>query len=324
MWKHWKTVVAAAAAGMLLWAPPAVLAESDLEPLFRGTYEEAAARYPNSLRLSLSAMQAAREGGGRNRSVPPIERNVESQCSLLGETSDVTIPGFLYFVNGEVEVVAYDIGAMDCNGRCGAGCPPDGGIPTCTDAQGIFRYTTDCIVHDACVDRWGTFDLRCDAIFAPAADDCVESGIDCCQAYSFHGFTDPVANLCESDRCGPCSEGQGECGSDVECAEDLLCSDDTQTCQYEPSCGDPNGDGQVTAGDALWILRAAVGEVECEAAICDVVGDNGVKSSDSLWCLRRAVGEDVAFECPFPLSADTGRARASASGSQWNPRSDPR
>jgi DNA-binding beta-propeller fold protein YncE len=66
-----------------------------------------------------------------------------------------------------------------------------------------------------------------------------------------------------------------------------------------PDCGDPNGDGNVTANDALAILRAAVGGDECEGivCVCDVAGGGSVATSDALAALRIAVGQAVTPQC---------------------------
>ncbi|MCP4549393.1 MAG: hypothetical protein GY835_23305 [bacterium] len=162
-------------------------------------------------------------------------KTVTNICYLLGQTVDVPIPGSTYLVDPEpTRTVSYTIGASDCNGRCGAGCP-NGGIPGCYGANGYFRYTEDCMVHDACCDYWGTYNWRCDLIFPSCADDCGANGIDCCPAYDYHGWTEPVQNFC--GRCGPCSEGEGDCDSDVECEGGLICEWSPfglDTCEQNP------------------------------------------------------------------------------------------
>jgi hypothetical protein len=63
-------------------------------------------------------------------------------------------------------------------------------------------------------------------------------------------------------------------------------------------CGDYNEDGDVTASDALSVLRVAVGSVSCEACICDVNDAGGITTTDALFVLRKAVGQNVAMNCP--------------------------
>ncbi|MFN2425553.1 MAG: dockerin type I repeat-containing protein [Candidatus Binatia bacterium] len=74
----------------------------------------------------------------------------------------------------------------------------------------------------------------------------------------------------------------------------------TSTLPVEPSCGDANGDGIVTAGDALLALRAAVGSDECELAVCDADHNGEVSAGDSLAILRFAVGLPANLNCPLP------------------------
>ncbi len=63
-----------------------------------------------------------------------------------------------------------------------------------------------------------------------------------------------------------------------------------------PPCGDPDGSGDRTAGDALIALQAAVAlgpaTLACAACRCDVNGDGELTASDALLLLRMAVGLD--------------------------------
>lgn len=65
------------------------------------------------------------------------------------------------------------------------------------------------------------------------------------------------------------------------------------------ACGDPTGDGEITAADALYVLQTAVGLRTCPRKTCDVFGDNGVSASDALYILRVAVGliDPATVEC---------------------------
>lgn len=62
-------------------------------------------------------------------------------------------------------------------------------------------------------------------------------------------------------------------------------------------CGDANGDGTITAGDALFTLRSAVGTAICPLTACDYTGDDKITASDALAILRKAVGQDVPGQC---------------------------
>jgi hypothetical protein len=63
-------------------------------------------------------------------------------------------------------------------------------------------------------------------------------------------------------------------------------------------CADYNGDGSVTAVDALGVLKTSVGIESCANHRCDVDGNGSVSASDALKTLRIAVGENVARQCP--------------------------
>ena len=63
-------------------------------------------------------------------------------------------------------------------------------------------------------------------------------------------------------------------------------------------CGDFNGDGNITAGDALGTLRTAVGSATCALNVCDFNGDGSLTASDSLLILRVAVKQPVTPHCP--------------------------
>jgi hypothetical protein len=55
-------------------------------------------------------------------------------------------------------------------------------------------------------------------------------------------------------------------------------------------CGDFNGDGDISAPDALGALRVAVGLEQCSLAVCDVDQTGSVSASDALRILNAAVG----------------------------------
>ena len=63
-------------------------------------------------------------------------------------------------------------------------------------------------------------------------------------------------------------------------------------------CADPDGSGTVTAADALFVLRAAVGSLTCPACVCDADGSGATTAGDALRVLRVAVGLDEPLNCP--------------------------
>jgi hypothetical protein len=74
------------------------------------------------------------------------------------------------------------------------------------------------------------------------------------------------------------------------------------------ACGDPVlvahalgaglRDALITASDALFILRTAVGSQTCELCLCDVDGGGTISAADALRALKKAVGQDVTLSCP--------------------------
>ena len=64
-------------------------------------------------------------------------------------------------------------------------------------------------------------------------------------------------------------------------------------------CGDANDDDNVTAADALFALKAAVGSLECSEIVCDVNFSGGVNSADALVLLKSAVGQAISLVCPL-------------------------
>jgi hypothetical protein len=75
------------------------------------------------------------------------------------------------------------------------------------------------------------------------------------------------------------------------------------------SCGDPVpftagstaatlDANAVTASDALFILRAAVGLETCQLCVCDVDDNAATSATDALAALRASVGLPVSLTCP--------------------------
>jgi hypothetical protein len=104
------------------------------------------------------------------------------------------------------------------------------------------------------------------------------------------GFAPASAELCgdaDTTASEGCDDGDGSWQSGQACAAD--CS--------RLACGDSNDSGTLTASDALFALRAAVGAIGCAPAVCDATGDGAVTASDALSILRAAVGGDVELDC---------------------------
>lgn len=71
----------------------------------------------------------------------------------------------------------------------------------------------------------------------------------------------------------------------------------TSTMPPGPDCGDPTDDDKITATDALYVLRTAVGLLECELDLCDFNGDNRISAVDAFGVLRTAVGLATSPDC---------------------------
>lgn len=93
-------------------------------------------------------------------------------------------------------------------------------------------------------------------------------------------------------------EGSEECDdSDMSWSQGQACD---ESCMLV-ACGDPNNSDSLSAPDALFVLRAAVGLEACDSCVCNVdgsTGDNPVSASDALRVLRKAVGVNIALDCP--------------------------
>jgi para-aminobenzoate synthetase/4-amino-4-deoxychorismate lyase len=72
----------------------------------------------------------------------------------------------------------------------------------------------------------------------------------------------------------------------------------TTTLPADP-CGDPTGDGRITATDALGVLRAAVGSDACQLCVCDVDSSGTISAVDALRTLSVSVGQISGLSCPL-------------------------
>ncbi len=64
------------------------------------------------------------------------------------------------------------------------------------------------------------------------------------------------------------------------------------------ACGDATPPDGITAPDALYVLRSAVGTASCDLCVCDVDGGGTITAPDALRVLRHAVGQNVELQCP--------------------------
>jgi hypothetical protein len=133
---------------------------------------------------------------------------------------------------------------------------------------------------------------------------------DCCEAVSGEtGCSDPVveACVCSSDPYCCDIDWDNLCVSEVEsfgCGScSVLVTTTTTTTTTLPSvCGDPapppDGDGSVTAADALYCLQMAVGNQTTDLTTCDADNSGSATATDALSVLQSAVGQAVTLTCP--------------------------
>jgi hypothetical protein len=153
-----------------------------------------------------------------------------------------------------------------------------------------------------------TCDSLTGCLAAPPPLDC--SGLD---EFCAIGVCDENSQTCESE---PANEG-GNCDdSDVctfadectvgTCSGLPLCDPICEACTAEAACltlcGHPVSDaaGPIVATDALFVLNAAVGILQCELCVCDVDSSGAVVATDALRILSKAAGLDELIDCPDP------------------------
>jgi hypothetical protein len=65
------------------------------------------------------------------------------------------------------------------------------------------------------------------------------------------------------------------------------------------NCGDPAvPSGTVTATDAIYILRVAIGIEVCDLCVCDADDTGAITTTDALRALQYAVGLEIPLVCP--------------------------
>lgn len=109
----------------------------------------------------------------------------------------------------------------------------------------------------------------------------------------------------------PGTDTSSESGTDSDTNTDTDTAPGSDTDSDEPkepedkgSYGDLDGDGQITAGDALAILRASAGMTELDpelTVIADVDGDGSITANDALAVLRNSAGIDGGSNIGQPV-----------------------
>ncbi len=114
-----------------------------------------------------------------------------------------------------------------------------------------------------------------------------------CEAICACAFAEDGAACDDGDPCtandtcsaGACAPGEKVCVPTTTLAEPA-------------TCGDWNGDDELTASDAQGVLQAAVGIHVCAPQVCDYDGNGSITSNDALGVLRASVELPSTPACP--------------------------
>ena len=130
---------------------------------------------------------------------------------------------------------------------------------------------------------------------------------------SVYGVTGPASmhlsgliRLCrEGDSCPEtsgtiCGNFIVEAGEECDAGGHFTAGDYCSSLCILVPCGHPtNAAGDLpTSADALFTLKAAVGQTQCDARVCDVNDSSDITATDALLILRKAVGLEVTLNCP--------------------------
>jgi hypothetical protein len=142
------------------------------------------------------------------------------------------------------------------------------------------------------------FPLRCGD-----GNDCT---LDTCEPLFGCVYTPRDGGVCRDG--GECVT-DGECVAGECVGGEPLCDPVCERCEAGvcvPRCPDETGLRVArTASDALSILQTAVTDEDCDLCDCDLDGDGEVTATDALLGLRVAVGEAVDPVCPVPSTTST-------------------
>ncbi|HYC57135.1 MAG TPA: hypothetical protein VEL28_19550 [Candidatus Binatia bacterium] len=129
-----------------------------------------------------------------------------------------------------------------------------------------------------------------DCTDASCGDGSLWTGVEECDDGTSNDYTHSCRDDCTLGFCGDGFrlDGQEEC-DDGNVANGDRC---TKRCRLDPVCGRGIGSSQgVTSSDALIVLRKAVGfNVKCPPQQCDRDGNGNITAADALHTLRFAVG----------------------------------
>ena len=108
-------------------------------------------------------------------------------------------------------------------------------------------------------------------------------------------FRAPLAAiLCVGLYAGPSSGAQS---ASVPSGASPAAGSRVRTPVARTTCGDAQGSASITASDALFALKSAVGSETCALCLCDANGSGTITASDALRILKKAVGEELDLLC---------------------------
>jgi hypothetical protein len=87
-----------------------------------------------------------------------------------------------------------------------------------------------------------------------------------------------------------------DCGATIDGA--IVGSNPVTKTPNEFPCGEAADPEGVSSSDALVVLRVAVGTAECADCICDIDASGSITAGDAMAVLRRAVGQNAQLRCP--------------------------
>ena len=208
---------------------------------------------------------------------------IAGNSNSAGEPTDCGQPNDQFWegVQGDWKLAGFNVLGTDC-----AGALDLTGDEIITDDPGLGELT----------DNGGPTATHALLPGSPAID---LAPADSCRDEDQRGVARPIGSGCDAGAfesgCGNGIVDDGEDCDDGNTSDSDGCS---ATCKIELVCGDANGDGALRAGDALLILKNAVGQpVDCPILVCDVNGNGEITASDGLAALRKAVGLPIELQC---------------------------
>jgi spore coat protein A len=202
--------------------------------------------------------------------------------------------------DGEVDT-GESCDAGEANGTpgscCSAGCDYRSSAATCRASAGVCDPAEKCPgTSAACppnvVTAAGT---TCTSDGDICTDDACDGGGSC--AHVFDPGNDPSCDATTTTTVDTTTTTLETTTTTLEATTTTTGVTTTTTEVGTTSCGDANGDDEITASDALLALRTAVGTGNCPVCLCDVNVLDGIVASDALAILRVAVGQNVLLQC---------------------------